>query len=198
MATQKELQQAKWYHSLTFFVPPAEDVFSSNNYSYNESNDFFTSQNSISSSGPADQYATIYTNPSAYNVGSNPKNTWYDWHLVPCSRPVINPPSIVTKYVEIPGLNGYLDLTNALTDHVTGAREGSIQFYVMNDYGNWEERYNQLLAYIHGNELRVILDDNPRYYYQGRWAVEEWTNNNDGICSSVSFSYHLQPGRRPV
>ena len=63
------------------------------------------------------------------------RNTWDDWHLVPVSRPVINPPAVHTHYIDIPGANGSIDLTDTLTGGPTfGDREGSIEFMVLHDY----------------------------------------------------------------
>ena len=203
MATTQEKLQAKNYHSLTFFVPPPEVIYYADGLYYDGGEELFSSElwpeNSSSIETITYDYQVVsFVRTDNPNLGVNPKNTWYDWHLVPSSRPVFSPPALTTNYVEIPGYNGYYDLTKALTNNIAGAREGTINFYVMNDYGIWEQRYNELLSYIHGNELRVVLDDYPRFYYQGRWSVEEWVNNNDGICSSVSLGYHLQPGRTPV
>lgn len=192
MATLAERRQARLYHSLTFFVPPPETVYYSDGLFYS-GEDLFDDEPNYDAAAEEG-----FVNLENANLGTNPKNTWCNWHLVPSSRPVFSPPALTTHYVEIPGYNGYLDLTKSLSNHIMGARDGSVNFYVMNDYGHWEERYNELLSYIHGNLLRVVLDDNPNFYYEGRWSVESWTNNNDGICSSVSFHYYLQPGRKPI
>lgn len=163
MATAAEIAQATRYHSLTFYTPPS-------------------SLTNLS--------ATNYTTAG---LGTNPKNTWYDWHLVPTSRPVINPPAVRTNFVEVPGMNGYLDFSNVLSNNILGAREGSISFLVMNDYGEWYTRYQTMLNYIHGKLLNVVLNDDTTKFYHGRWQVSEWVSNNDGTCSSITFAYHLQP-----
>lgn len=126
-------------------------------------------------------------------LGYAPRNTWYDWHLVPTSRPVISPPAIVTKYVEVPGYNGYLDFSDALSGNKKGARDGSISFFVMNDYGNWYDRYETIMNYVHGNILNVVLNDDETKFYHGRWLVNEWISSTDGTCSGITLSYHLQP-----
>ena len=58
-------------------------------------------------------------------------DTYETWHLIPTSRPVINPPEVKTKYVEIPGANGKLDLTESLTGYpLYDSRTGSIEYRV--------------------------------------------------------------------
>jgi len=162
MATAKEIAQAKAYHSLTFYKPPQ----------------------SVRSNTRSDWW-----DPSL--LGTNPKNTWYDWHIVPTSRPVFSQPAVRTNFVEIPAFDGALDLTD-LFGQSFGLREGSINFVVMNDYGIWYERLESIANYVHGQRLNVVLNDDPTKFYHGRWEAE-WVNNNDGTCSSLTFNYHLQP-----
>lgn len=163
MPTAKEIEQAKGYHSLTFYVPP-KTVISNNRTDWWEGD----------------------------LLGTTPKNTWYDWHIVPTSRPVFAPPQVRNNFVEIPALDGYLDLTD-LFGNSFGSREGSINFVVLNDYGIWYERFESILNYVHGKRLNVVMNDDPTKFYHGRWEVSEWTNNNDGTCSSITLAYHLQP-----
>lgn len=125
-------------------------------------------------------------------IGLNQKNTWYDWHLIPTARPSIASPELREKYIEIPGFDGYLDLTD-LRSGKFGARDGSISFYVINKHGFWADRKREIENYIHGKMLFMFLDEDPEWYYIGRWKFDGWENNTDGICSTCTFSYHLQP-----
>ena len=73
-----------------------------------------------------------------HSITFGDKNTWDDWHLIPSSRPLFNPPTPKTKYQDIPGANGKLDLSEALTGYpVYDNRIGSFEFYVMNGYQEW-------------------------------------------------------------
>ncbi len=59
------------------------------------------------------------------------KNTYSDFGLIPMSRPVISPPEPKVSYLEIPGRNGVLDLTETLTGSITYEnRQGSWKFLV--------------------------------------------------------------------
>lgn len=70
-------------------------------------------------------------------------NTWDDFHLIPDTRPVISVPSVRTSFVEVPGRNGNLDLTDALAGFATyGNREGTLNFTVdidPNHYEVWDQ-----------------------------------------------------------
>lgn len=128
-------------------------------------------------------------------IGS--KNTWDDWHLVSPSRLVFAVPEVKTKYVDIPGANGILDLTDALTGFPTYEnREGTFEFIVVNGYGEWQNRYSEILNYLHGKKYRAVLEDDPDYYYEGRFSVGEW--GCDESWSTISISYSVSPFKRSI
>ena len=114
-----------------------------------------------------------------HSIAFGNKNTWNDFHLVPSSKPIILPPEVKTKIVDIPGGDGVIDLTESLTGHpVFGNRAGSITFiivddftYLMNEHVSWEESYQKLLSYIHGRKMKMVLEDDPEWYYEGRFTV---------------------------
>ena len=122
-------------------------------------------------------------------------NTWDDWHLVPTSRPVFQQPLTKTNYIEIPGSDGSLDLTEALTGRPTYQnREGSFEFIVMNGYrSSWAGGHSRFANWLHGKKLRCVLDDDPGYYYEGRFTIDEWTSNNDGTWSNITIGYNVDP-----
>ncbi len=122
-------------------------------------------------------------------------NTWDDWHLVPSSRPVFNQPKPKYDLIEIPGSDGVLDLSECLANRILyGRREGTIEFIVMNDYRkSWAAGHSQFANWLHGKKLRAVLDDDRGYYYEGRFAIDEWRSNNDGTWSNVVISYNLDP-----
>ena len=71
----------------------------------------------------------MYHSITFINSQNKEKNTWDDWYLIPSSRPVFNPPSVKTQYIDIPGANGQIDLTESLTGYpVYKNREGSWNF----------------------------------------------------------------------
>ena len=126
------------------------------------------------------------------------KNTWADWYLIPSSRPVINPPSPKTKFVDIPGADGSLDMTTALTGDIPySERTGSIEFIVDNgqlsDYNhvNWSRHYSEIMDYIHGKLMKATLEDDPSYYYEGRFSVNAW--KSDPKNSKITIDYTVQP-----
>lgn len=120
------------------------------------------------------------------------KNTWNDWHLVPTKRPAITPPEVKTKTVEVPGMNGDLDLTESLTGYPAyKSREGSITFKVMNDYEHWHEIYADMCSFLNGRVLYFALEDDPAYFYHGRVTVEQYDSQKDN--SEITINYIVDP-----
>lgn len=126
-------------------------------------------------------------------------NTWDDWHIVPVSRPVISVPAIKTRTVDIPGGMGGIDLTDTLTGFpLYDNRTGDLEFIVVNDYSElvktheeWFAIYSKIMKYLHGKRLKMFLEDDPDYYYAGRFSVNEWKSNS--YYSTVVISYDVEP-----
>ncbi len=130
-----------------------------------------------------------------HSITFGDKNTWDDWHLIPSSRPVFNPPKLKTKYIEVPGSNVVIDLTDVMGGCPTYQyREGSIEFYVVNKYGEWHERYSEIMNYLHGKHLKAILEDDPTYIYEGRFTVNKWAS--DKIASKITVDYYVEPYKK--
>lgn len=122
-------------------------------------------------------------------------NTWDDFHLIPASRPLINAPEPKTSFVEIPGSDSVLDYTELLSGLRFGPRQGSWEFYVENGYGKWNDRYTRLLTLLHGKKVRVVLEDDPSFYYDGRLSVT-WRSEKD--WSKVAINYVLGTYKYPT
>lgn len=119
------------------------------------------------------------------------KHTWRDWRLVPTSRPVFLPPDVKTVEVDIPGSDGILDLTESLTGDVKfNNRAGSIEFQVENR-SNWVDVYSEIMGYLHGQRMRAILDDDPDFYYMGRFNVNAWKSEKNH--SLITIDYNVEP-----
>lgn len=127
-----------------------------------------------------------------HSVTFGDKNTWNDWRLVPSSRPLFNPPAPKVKTLDIPGGDGTIDLSQALTGYpVYQNRTGSIEFIVMNDFKPWHMAYSDIMDYLHGQSMRAILEDDPEYFYEGRFAVNAWRSEKD--WSRIVIDYDVGP-----
>lgn len=130
-----------------------------------------------------------------HSITFGDKNTWDDWHLIPATRPVFNPPEIKTHYVDIPGANGQIDLTESLTGYpLYENRTGSIEFYVANGYEDWAVLYSKIMNYLHGKRMRATLEDDRYFYYEGRFEVNKWTS--DKWWSKITIDYDVYPYKK--
>lgn len=123
-------------------------------------------------------------------VGSN---TWDDWHLIPSSRPTVAQAQPITSMVEIPGReDGPIDMSEYLTGSMQyGQRSGSFEFIVDNDHENWITLMERISSYIHGKKLYMTLEDDPNYYYEGRFTLNEW--KSESWNSKVVINYVVGP-----
>lgn len=130
------------------------------------------------------------------------KNTYTDFHLIPSTsmpRPVIDPPSVKTTTVDIPGADSFIDLSESLTKYpVYNNRQGSIEFIVLSGFEEWTTLYSRIASYLHGRKKRAVLDDDPGYFYEGRFKVNKWKSNNDGTWSNITIDYDVQPYKYAV
>ena len=127
-----------------------------------------------------------------HSITFGDKNTWDDWRLVPASRPVFNPPAQKVKTLDIPGGDGVIDLSQALTGYpVYQNRTGSIEFVVMNDFKPWQTAYSDIMDYLHGQNMRAVLEDDPEYFYEGRFTVNAWKSEKD--WSRIVIDYSVGP-----
>ncbi len=126
----------------------------------------------------------------------NHLNTWRDWHMVPTSRPSVNPPKTRTRHVTVPGRDGTLDYTQAMGGIYYENRTGTWEFAVYHEVNeslgmSWADVYSDILTNLHGQELQVFLEDEPEYFYTGRVMVKEW--KSDKWFSTVILEYDLDP-----
>lgn len=90
----------------------------------------------------------------------------------------ISPPKARTTTVEVPGRDGNLDITEALTGRVMYEdREISFVFRVPNPKEQWAETYSRVLNNIHGKSMDIVLDDDPDNTYTGRVSVDDFATN---------------------
>lgn len=133
-----------------------------------------------------------------HSITFGDKNTFDDWHLIPTSRPVIMPPPLRSHTVDIPGGFGSLDLTEALTGYpLYDNRTGSLEFAVVNDkWSDWSLAYQTILNYLHGRRMKMTLEDDPSYYYIGRFSVDNWSSGEN--YSTITINYDLYPYKKQI
>lgn len=115
-------------------------------------------------------------------------HTWRDWGLYLMGPASVSLPVVRTNYVDVPGRDGYLDLSDALTgETVYETRDFSVPLMSLASPEDWPGLYSGILNAIHGQKVRIVLDEDPDYYYTGRVAVDSpsydgtWQFNINGV-----------------
>jgi hypothetical protein len=132
-----------------------------------------------------------------HSITFGAKNTWTDWHLVPLTRPVFNPPPVKTKYVEIPGVSGELDVSTLLAGRpIFGNRTGSFEFVVYSDTYSWLDAYLAIETYLHGKEKQAILEDDDIWYYEGIFVLNQVSSEKS--FAKIVINYDVKPYKKRI
>lgn len=101
-------------------------------------------------------------------VGNKKIHTWKDWKLK-WYKVAISSPEPKTYTVDIPGADGYLDLTESLMGDVKyNNRTITLNFELDGDYFTWSIMSSMINNFCHGQQAKIILDTDFNYYWKGR------------------------------
>lgn len=125
------------------------------------------------------------------------KNSLTEWGIYLKSRAKISPPEPKTTYIEIAGRDGDIDASEALTGFPTYYdRNIEMEFTILKPREFWSETYSDIMDYMHGKVMRIIFDEAPDYYYEGRITVGEWDSENKK--STLNISAKVYPYKKAV
>ena len=116
-------------------------------------------------------------------------NTWYDWNLILTAKD-ITPPEPKTNLVELDGMSGSLDLSEALTGEIT-YKDRTVSATFWTDYGSFKDRslmLNEIVKCLHGKKVKIIEPDDPTHYFYGRVVVKSINN----IMPYATFTIEAQ------
>ena len=104
-------------------------------------------------------------------------NTWYDWDLLLTSKDTPEPEP-KTNYVELDGLSGSLDLSEALTGEIT-YKDRTVSMSFWTDKGTRKDRerlLRNIRIALHGKKIKIIEPDDPDHYFLGRVSIKSSKN----------------------
>lgn len=123
------------------------------------------------------------------------KHSYRAWGLLLKSRPSISPPEPKTKVIEVPGTDTVIDLTESLTGGVKyEQRTIEFEFFVIDGRHQWSAVYSSILNELHGKRVKIVMDDDPNYYYTGRVVVDEW--KSDKKTATIALTATVEPYKR--
>lgn len=124
-------------------------------------------------------------------------HTSRDWELKLVSYH-IPMPSVKEKIQNIPGAHGVLDLTEADGTVYYNRRENiEIVLELMDDsYQVWLAKYSEIAAVVHGQKMKMILDDQPDCYYLARMNLD--STKSDPVLSQFVLTGSADPFKYDV
>lgn len=78
----------------------------------------------------------------------------------------VSTPTVKVKEIEVPGMDGVLDITESLGEVKYNNRQINFKFTVMQ-----RDLVDQILNALHGQKKKIILDRDEAFYYIGRCSV---------------------------
>nr|DAO85134.1 MAG TPA: distal tail protein [Caudoviricetes sp.] len=69
-------------------------------------------------------------------------------------------------------------------------REGSWDFYVENDIEPFMTIYSKVMAALQGKRLRVSLEEDAAYFYEGRCWVDNPKQSNGHTILTINYSFN--------
>lgn len=112
-----------------------------------------------------------------YGVSFNGKHSLRDYRMYLAERPHIGNPEPQIYQIPVPGRNGLLDVTKAVTGEVAYSnRTIEFVFSTMKSIPEQVALRNALNNDLHGKEVKIILDEDSSYFYRGR-ALVDWPDS---------------------
>lgn len=79
--------------------------------------------------------------------------------------------------VDIEGMDGSLDLTEYFGDVKYKNRKLTFEFSTIIPMNEFLNLYSDIQNKLNGKKLKIILDEDPNFYYMGRINVNDWKSN---------------------
>lgn len=117
---------------------------------------------------------------------------WFDdMHLGGTTELVMNyarvgTPAAKVKEIEVPGMDGVLDITESLGEVKYNSRQISFRFTTTNS-----EKLSELINGLHGKRKKIILDRDEAFYYMGRLEAADPVVN--GNLTSIEIVARCEP-----
>ena len=120
------------------------------------------------------------------------KHSFHDLKLWLKSYPKISSPTPKTKFVDVPGADGALNMSKTLTGYMHyNRRTFTAEFTIIAPRAHWPEIHSEILDLLHGREMSISLDDDPEYCYTGLVSVQD--PDPDKVTSSITITADVEP-----
>lgn len=124
------------------------------------------------------------------------KHSYKDFGLILTSK-TVNLPDLKTETQDVPGMDGELDLTDAITDDVKFKnRKLSFTFTVIDPVKQFFIVLSEVTNFLHGKRLRVVMDDDKNFYYEGRCKVNQF--KTDKRTATIIIDCDVEPFKTEI
>lgn len=126
-------------------------------------------------------------------------HSYTDLNLV-LSQVNIPPATAKTNFVDVPGADGSVDLTEAHGEVKYKDRACKFTFTVFPS-DDFEEKKTEISNLLNGKRCKIIVDKDPDYYWSGRCSVDEYSSNKNLhkiVVGAVVAPYKLKNNQTKV
>lgn len=104
-------------------------------------------------------------------------HTYNDWGLYIQNTDYIGEPLQVTNIVQVPGREGYIDLSKSLDGHaIYSSRPISVELAGFHEKQNWDGVVSKFRNEISGRTCQFIFDNDTGYYWRGKVAIKDFSS----------------------
>jgi hypothetical protein len=113
------------------------------------------------------------------------KDTYQEWGLI---TNFIDPgiPTVKTNYIDIPGGNGSIDLTEASGGPKYNDRKPLMKFTLRS---RAEVIARNFMNTVHGKKMKIVLGSEPDFYYIGRPTITEQSHSGNLTLFTVEGTF---------
>lgn len=123
-------------------------------------------------------------------------HSYRDFHLILKPKEMASP-AVKVRKIDIEGADGSLDYTDFFGEPKYEDVTHKFDFSTTVAQSEFLSLYSRIKNALHGKKMRVILDDDPLFYYIGRCSVSPFTTDkNIGFvsveCDCEPYKYKLE------
>lgn len=142
----------------------------------------------------------MISNGVTIKVDNTSYHSFNDFGLAIGNNDCVGAPEVETHYVEIPGMNGFLDLSEVIAGRPTYThREIKIELGGKRTPETWDTEISTIRELFHGKNVQLIFDYDSDYFYEGRAYIEDFDRFRDlgtftlSVPTAAPFKYAVSP-----
>lgn len=122
-------------------------------------------------------------------------HSFNDFQLLLTSK-TIGAPTPKTETIDIPGGDGVLDFTEFFGGVKYNNRKLSFEFSTIIPRSQFMDLFSAVQNAMNGQKMRIILDEDPTWFYTGRVTVSEW--KADKSIGKLTIDCDCEPYKQSI